>query len=76
VHLAFSEIRQYGAESFQVARRLHAMLENLLQSLPEYRLPEVRRELDLLDRTLARVHAFPEDQAFARIPDSQGVGGT
>jgi len=76
VHLAFSEIRQYGAESFQVTRRLHAMIENLLQSLPERRLPELRQELDLLDRTLARLHVFPEDLAFARIPDSQGVGGS
>ena len=76
VHLTFREIRQYGAESFQVTRRLHAMIENLLQSLPERRLPELRQELDLLDRTLARLHVFPEDLAFARIPDSQGVGGS
>jgi uncharacterized membrane protein len=76
VHLTFREIRQYGAESFQVTRRLHAMIENLLQSLPERRLAELRQELDLLDRTLARLHVFPEDLAFARIPDSQGVGGS
>jgi uncharacterized membrane protein len=76
VQLAFSEIRQYGAENFQVSRRLHAMIENLMQSLPERRLPALCRELDLLDRTLERLHVFPEDLTLARIPDSQGLGGS
>jgi uncharacterized membrane protein len=76
VQLAFSEIRQYGAENFQVARRLRAMIDNLLQSLPERRLPALHRELDLLDRTLERLHVFPEDLTLARIPDSQGLGGS
>jgi uncharacterized membrane protein len=75
VELAFSEIRLYGAENFQVARRLRAMIDNLLQSLPERRLPALRRELDLLDRTLEKLHIFPEDLTLARIPDSQGLGG-
>ena len=35
VHLAVTEIRQFGGGSIQVARRLRAMLENLIQSLPE-----------------------------------------
>jgi uncharacterized membrane protein len=76
VQLAFSEIRQYGAENFQVSRRLHAMIENLVQSLPERRLPALRRELDLLDRSLEKLHSFPEDLALARFPDSQGLGGS
>jgi uncharacterized membrane protein len=76
VSLAFSEIRQCGAENFQVTRRLYSMTENLLKSLPKHRHPELRRELDLLDRAVARIHAFPEDRAFARVPDSQGVGGS
>jgi uncharacterized membrane protein len=76
VQLAFSEIRQYGAENFQVARRLRAMIDNLFQSLPERRLPALRRELDLLDRTLEGLHVFPEDLTLARIPDSQGLGGS
>ena len=76
VHLTFSEIRQYGAQSIQVVRRLRAMIENLSQSLPEPRLPALRQQQDLLDRTLQELYAFPEDLALARIADSQGLGGS
>lgn len=75
VQLTFSEIRLYGAENFQVARRLRAMIENLTASLPVSRQPALRRELDLLDRTLERVLECPEDLALARQPDLQGLGG-
>ncbi len=37
VQLAFREIRLYGAENFQIARRLRAMLDNLMKTLPESR---------------------------------------
>src|SRR5262249_365139 len=37
VRLAVTEIRQFGGASIQIARRLHAMLENLIQTLPEER---------------------------------------
>jgi uncharacterized membrane protein len=76
VQLTFSEIRLYGAENFQVARRLRAMIENLTASLPEARQPALRRELELLDRTLERLHELPEDLALARQPDLQGLGGS
>jgi uncharacterized membrane protein len=75
VHLTFNEIRQYGATSTQVVRRLRAMIENLSQSLPESRLLALRQQQDLLDRTLQKSYAFPEDLALARIADSQGLGG-
>ncbi len=76
VQLTFREIRLYGAENFQVARRLHAMIENLIGTLPEARHPALSCELDLLDRTLERLHALPEDLALARQPDLQGLGGS
>jgi len=76
VDLTFSEICLYGAENFQVARRLRAMIENLIGSLPDRRLPALRQELDLLDRTLERLGLFPEYLALARVPDSQGLGGS
>jgi uncharacterized membrane protein len=75
VQLTFSEIRLYGAENFQIARRLRAMIENLAQTLPEHRRPALRNELDLLDRALAKLYPFPEDLALARVPDPQGLGG-
>jgi uncharacterized membrane protein len=76
VHITFREIRFCGAGSLQIARRLRAMIENLLQTLPEQRHPALHEELELLDRALAREHLFPEDMALARIPDSQGMGGS
>jgi uncharacterized membrane protein len=75
VHLAFHEIRHYGAENIQIARRLRAMTENLIQTLPEHRHAALRQELDLLDRVLEKLYVFPEDLALARVADSQGLGG-
>ena len=75
VHLAFVEIRHCGAESMQVVRRLRAMAENLVSVLPEHRHAALRRQLDLLDRTVEKTYLFPEDLALARVGDSQGLGG-
>jgi uncharacterized membrane protein len=75
VQLSCREIRLYGAENFQVARRMRAMIENLMSILPETRHPALQLELDLLQRTLARLHEFPEDLALASQPDLQGLGG-
>jgi uncharacterized membrane protein len=76
VQLTCSEIRHAGIESIQVARRLRAMIENVMQVVPESRLPALRQELELLDRALARHYEFPEDLALARVADSQGLGGS
>jgi uncharacterized membrane protein len=76
VHISFREIRQYGAGSIQIARRLRAAIENLIQSLPEHRHDALRVELALIDRAITTTHPFPEDLALARIPDSQGLGGS
>jgi len=76
VQLAFREIRLYGAENFQIARRLRAMVDNLVATLPESRRPALRQELDLLDRTIEMLYILPEDIALARISDTQGLGGS
>jgi uncharacterized membrane protein len=76
VKLTFSEIRLYGAENFQIARRLRAMIESLTQTLPEHRHSALRAELDLLDRMLEKLYPFPEDLALARTSDPQGLGGS
>ena len=75
VHLAVTEIRHFGGDSIQVARRLRAMLESLIQILPESRRPLLRREWDLLQRTAERAFPEPEDRALAEVGDFQGVGG-
>ena len=76
VELAVTEIRQYGATSTQVTRRLRAMLEHLVERLPADRAPALRSELALLERTVARSFADDEDRRRASIPDLQGLGGS
>jgi uncharacterized membrane protein len=75
VGLAVTEIRQFGANSTQVVRRMRAMLENLIPSLPSDRSSVLRQELDLLKSTTDRGFAVPKDKARAELPDSQGLGG-
>jgi uncharacterized membrane protein len=76
VHLAFSEIRFYGAENIQIARRLRAMIVNLTDTLPAQRHSALRKELELLDRTIEKLYVLPEDLKLASIPDLQGLGGS
>jgi uncharacterized membrane protein len=75
VHLAVTEIRHFGGQSIQVARRLRAMLENLIQSLPPERAPLLQQELHLLNRSAEHFFPEPEDRALADVGDLQGVGG-
>jgi uncharacterized membrane protein len=75
VHLSFTEIRHCGANSIQVVRRLRAMIENLLQTLPPHRQPMLREELRLLDCEIENHYANSEDATLARMPDTQGLGG-
>ena len=74
VTLACREIRLYGVSNFQVARRLRAMLENLMRTLPEARAPALREELELLDWALEQLPMAPRDLDLARVPDLQGLG--
>jgi uncharacterized membrane protein len=75
VCLAVTEIRHFGGASIQIARRLRAMLENLILTLPPARATLLRRELAVLHRTSERLFPEPEDRALAGIGDFQGVGG-
>jgi uncharacterized membrane protein len=75
VDISCNEIRACGAGSVQIARRMRAMLENLVRTLPAPRHAALREQLDLLDRTLPELYRLPEDLALARIADSQGLGG-
>jgi uncharacterized membrane protein len=75
VKLAVTEIRHFGGASIQVARRLRAMLENLIQTLPEERVILLRQELELLHRSSQHFFREPEDRALAEVSDYKGVGG-
>jgi uncharacterized membrane protein len=76
VALAVTEIRHYGGSSIQIARRLRAMLEDLIRTLPEERAGPLHQELKLLKKSAERFFQEPEDRALAEESDSQGVGGT
>jgi uncharacterized membrane protein len=75
IHLAFSEIRACGSNNLQIVRRLRAMIENLVQTLPDHRHAALVQELGLLDREIARNFTYPEELTLARIGDTQGLGG-
>ena len=75
VHVACCEIRACGANNLQIARRMRAMLENLIASLPPSRYAPLLQQLDLLDRAVREHFPFPEDLALALVADSQGLGG-
>jgi uncharacterized membrane protein len=76
VLLALTEVRQYGSGSIQVARRLRAMLENLLGAVPPARAVLLRDQLRLLNNDVARSFVEPEDRQSAGYADYQGMGGS
>jgi uncharacterized membrane protein len=73
--LAFDEIRQFGAGSVQVMRRLRAALDGLMGWLPtEDRRQAVRRYLARLDRAIEASDFDSEDRRMALETDRQGIG--
>lgn len=76
VHIACAEIRAAGAGSFQVARRLRSLLENLIATLPPQRHAALIDERDRLDFVLETLYRHPADLALARVADSQGLGAS
>lgn len=75
VHLALTEIRHCGAQNMQIARRLRAMVENLIETLAQHRHPTLQEQLTLLDREVDRWFVYAEDRALALVGDTQGLGG-
>ena len=73
--LGLTEIREYGASSVQVVRRLRALLDQLLETVrPEHRAAIVA-ERRRLDATIAQTWADSIDLDLASAPDRQGIGG-
>lgn len=75
LRVGVTEIREYGATSLQVCRRLRALLEGLRGTLPAEHLAAVDEELELLDDAVTRVFTDPRRRATARTADPQGIGG-
>jgi len=73
--LSFDEIRQFGASSVQVDRRLRAALTGLIDALAfEDRRAAVCQYLDHLDLGIAHSDFDAQDQAAALLEDRQGLG--
>ncbi len=76
VDLALTEIRWYGADAPQVARRMAALLDRLTESLAPERHGALLRQRHALELSLARIYHDPDALAFASTADDIGIGGT
>jgi uncharacterized membrane protein len=74
LRLGFDEIRAYGANSIQIARRMGAVIADLLPLVPERRRSALISWQSRLERTIARTFPDREDQLEASIEDRQGLG--
>jgi uncharacterized membrane protein len=76
LHLAFDEIRVYGASSVQVMRRMKALASDLIDFLPEERHKPLLRQQKRLNATIARSFESAEEKRQACVEDRQGLGVT
>jgi len=76
VQLGTTEIRQYGRDSIQVQRRLRAMLQDLIETLPSHRHGILQKEMALLGSSTKRAFPDLDDQRLAESGDLQGIGGS
>jgi uncharacterized membrane protein len=73
--LGMTEIRQYGAGSVQVARRLRALLEELRSEVSALHRAAVEAELGRLEASVTAGFATDGDRSLAGASDRQGIGG-
>src|SRR5262245_41586857 len=62
VHVACHEIRMCGAANVQIARRLRAMIDNLIASLPAHRAAALDEEGRRLTLAIEAHYPLPDDQ--------------
>jgi uncharacterized membrane protein len=73
VSMSLDEIRYFGAGQYQVARRMRALLDDLIADLPADRRPPLAEQKAQLDDAVEA--AIPQNQrAAALVPDRQGIG--
>jgi len=73
--LGVTEIREFGATSIQVMRRMRALLEKLEQEVHPENRAAVQAELARLNATIAATYSDSIDRDRAEIADRQGLGG-
>lgn len=74
VRIGFDELRQAGAASPQVVRRIRAALDDLLAIAPEERRPPLVQQLELLDQLSQRDAQTRFDAKVVTVPDRSGIG--
>ena len=73
--LGITEIREFGATSIQVMRRLRAVLEDLMREVRPENRAAVAAEIARLDATVEAGFSGSIDLDRAGIADRQGLGG-
>jgi uncharacterized membrane protein len=73
--LALTEVRFYGADSPQIARRLRAMLFDLADTVPDICRDAVAAQLARLDVAVGAAYPDPVERAHAEQADRLGIGG-
>jgi uncharacterized membrane protein len=76
VYVSCTEIRACGASNVQIARRMRAMLDNLIATLPARRHAALEAERRRLDLAIAPLYPIDEDRELASVADVQGLGGS
>jgi uncharacterized membrane protein len=74
VALALDEIRQYGAGSIQIARRLRYLLLDIKAVAPRHRQEPLDHQIRLLDAAIAARYDSPDDRLSAAEPSPSGMG--
>ena len=72
--IGLDETRLFGADSIQITRRLRALLEDLVENVPEFRRPAVEEQLRMLEASVARSFTGEADLLSAGTRDRQGIG--
>jgi uncharacterized membrane protein len=70
-----TEIREYGATSVQITRRLRSLLEEVHETVSPENREAVERELERLDSTVEGSWHTSIDRDLVGPPDGQGIGG-
>ncbi len=73
VSIAIDETRIFGEGSVQVSRRIRALLEDLLETVPQDRRAAVLAQLAALDSSVGRTYEGTERE-IAAGSDRQGIG--
>jgi uncharacterized membrane protein len=71
--LSMTEVIRYGADAPQVARRLHAVLDELESTLPAERQAAISRQRSLLEAAVSAALPAPF-MPVASTPDREGLG--